>query len=150
MLSNEPSLIVVIKRKELELSDRLEAARRAAEAALQAERQYVADARALAEQEGRAEAEKFYRDQLAEAEAEAAQIAAGGERSAARIAERGQHRMPEAVETILAVVLPPVAPALGLSSDAAARAAGAPGNGQVTSTSPATRPALAGYEKSAG
>ncbi len=122
MLPNEPSPIVVIKRKELELSDRLELARRAAAAEIQSERQAAAEARARAEEEGRAQAEQYYRAQLEGAESEARQIESDGESAAARIVERGQRRMPEAVGRILAAVLPPVALAQPSPLDVAVRA----------------------------
>jgi vacuolar-type H+-ATPase subunit H len=106
MVGNEPSPLVVIKQKELELAARLVAARE--EAA-----QELADARASAMQEyaraeglGRAEAAAQLRDQIEAAERDATAIRSAGERAAMMYLEQGRALLPRAAQEILAIVLP--------------------------------------------
>jgi hypothetical protein len=112
MLTHEPSPIVVIRRKELDLAERLAAAQRAGEAELQSTRSLIAELNAEAELESRVETESDYRAGIAAADDEAAQILSAGERAAAQIAATCRRHMAAAVDYILAVVLPPAGVAL--------------------------------------
>lgn len=108
MESDELSPIIVIKQKELELADRLAAAKQAAERAILEARQWAFQFREQARRDGQEQATAFYRAELAAADVEAEKLRADGERVAARIAERGTRILNQAVHRILDIVLPPL------------------------------------------
>lgn len=102
----ERSPLVVIREKEIELAERLAAAKRAADDAILAARQWAATYRDQAEREGQQAALDWYHAQLEQADLEAQRIIGEGEREAAQITERGRRVLPQAVERILEIVLP--------------------------------------------
>ncbi len=123
METDSLSPIVVIKQKELELAERLAAAKQTAERALLKARQWATEFRDQAEREGQEQATAFYRMQLEACDAQAEKIGAEGELSARWVAERGSRSLDQAVKYILEIVLPPLSqphPALTLSVDSAA------------------------------
>jgi vacuolar-type H+-ATPase subunit H len=108
METHELSPIVVIKQKELELSERLAAARLAAKRAILEARQWATDHRDQAEREGQEQATAFFRAELEACDAEAEKIRADGELSARWIAERGSRGLDQAMQCILEIILPPL------------------------------------------
>jgi hypothetical protein len=104
--ANLRSPIVVIKHKELELTERLAAAQAAAERAILDAHHWAADERDRAERDGREAAAIFYRADLDTIDAEAANLCAESDHMAAQIAECGTHALDQAVQRILAIVLP--------------------------------------------
>jgi F-type H+-transporting ATPase subunit b len=104
------SPIVVIREKEIELAERLAAAKRSAERAILDAHQWAAHYRDRAEREGQADAAAFYRAELAAADADAAKIREEGEQAAAQIAARGRLALDAAVARILEIVLPEAVP----------------------------------------
>ena len=103
---NQPSPLVAIEQKELELAGRLATAQAATERAILETRRWAADARERAEREGREAAARFYRAELDAIDAEAQSVCAESERVAIEIAERGARALDQAAQRILAIVLP--------------------------------------------
>lgn len=106
MSIDEPSPLVIIRRKEIELAESIAAARQAAELAVAEARQQAAEGREQAEREGREQAAALYRAELAAADGEADRILAEGERAAAQSRECGLTMMDAAVTRIMQIVLP--------------------------------------------
>ncbi|MFN8498633.1 MAG: V-type ATPase subunit subunit G family protein [Anaerolineae bacterium] len=98
--------LLAIKQKELAVADRIAAARQAAERAVLDARQAASQARDRAERDGRAQAEVTYRAELDAADRDAARMLERGDAAAAAILERGGVALDDAVQRILAVVLP--------------------------------------------
>jgi hypothetical protein len=108
MLIEEASPLAVIRQQEIELTEYLAAAKKAAGVELLEERQCAVESRRQAEREGDEQAGSDYRRQLAGVDVEAAHMLADGERAAARATEHGRSVMDVAVERILKLVLPEV------------------------------------------
>lgn len=106
METDRLSPIIVIKQKELELAERLAAAKQASERAVLEARQWATGIRDQAEREGQEQATAFYHAQLEACDAEAGKIGEEGELSARWIAERGGRSLDQAVKHILEIVLP--------------------------------------------
>jgi vacuolar-type H+-ATPase subunit H len=106
METNEPSPVVVIKQKELELAERQATAKRAAEQSILEARQWATDYRDRAERDGQEKAAAFYRVEIEACDTEAEKVRVDGELSARWIAERGSRGLDRAVQLIMQVVLP--------------------------------------------
>jgi vacuolar-type H+-ATPase subunit H len=105
--SAEPvSPLEVIKQKELDLRQRVEEARRQAEARIQAARQEAEQTIAQAEREGRAEAEALYQRGIEEARREAEAILAAAHEEAAALRRRATTRLDDAARQIAELALP--------------------------------------------
>lgn len=103
----EPSSpLGVIREKERALEKEIRAAQERAHARI-AETRARADAiKTQAERDGVSEADALYRDGLARAREQAAQIEARGEVDAAALREAGRMRIQQAAECIVRFVLP--------------------------------------------
>src|SRR5581483_4677464 len=86
---DDRSPLAIIRQKELEIADRLEAARQAAERRLLEARRAATETRDQAEREGRAAATALLQSELAAADADGENLRKQSEAIAARIAERG-------------------------------------------------------------
>ena len=106
METPERSPLVIIRAKEDELAERLNAARASATDAIVAARRAAAALHDQAEREGQEAAALAYRTELQTAELQAQRIVQAGEREATQVAARGLHTLPRAVERILEIVLP--------------------------------------------
>jgi vacuolar-type H+-ATPase subunit H len=104
--ANNPSPIVVIKQKELELADRLAEAHAAAERAIFEAHRWADDARDRAENDGREAAAAVYQAGLEAIDVEAEGVRAQGDRTAAEISERGAYILDQVTQRMLAFVLP--------------------------------------------
>ena len=103
---NQRSPLLAIRQKELEIGERVQAAKQAAEQSLLAARHSATEMRDQAEREGRAAALARLQAELAIADVEAVQVRAQSESLADQIAKRGAQRLELAVERILEYVLP--------------------------------------------
>lgn len=109
MHPSTPSPLVAIKQKELALAAELAAAKHTAQREIDRARHWAAAHVRHAEQAARDAAAIHMRTVLQSAEAEAQTIRTEGERAAALVAQRGQHNVAQAVQGIVAHMLPPIA-----------------------------------------
>jgi vacuolar-type H+-ATPase subunit H len=105
-MEDATSLLTIIHEKEVALRHQLEEARRRAEAMLQAAREEVEQMIAQTDQEARGEAEVLYQRGLAEANQEAEALVATARKQAATLRRQAQARMEDAVQQIVALLLP--------------------------------------------
>jgi vacuolar-type H+-ATPase subunit H len=108
MDNTEPSPVVIIKQKELELAERWAKAKQAAEHATLRARQWASERRDRAEREGQEKASLFRRAELEACDVEAEKIRTDGELSAQWISQRGRRSLEQAVQRILETILPPL------------------------------------------
>lgn len=106
-----PSPLVAIKQKEFALAAELAAAKQTAQGEIDRARRWAAAHVRHAEQEAREAAAIRMRTVLQSAEAEALLIRTEGERAATLVAQRGRPAVAQAVQQIMALVLPPIADA---------------------------------------
>jgi vacuolar-type H+-ATPase subunit H len=106
MHTNEQSPLVAIKQKELELAARLMVARQEAAQEIASAHAWAAQEHIRAEELGRSEAIAELRDQLGQADREAADIRVAGEYAARTQLEHGRAIIPQSVQQILVIVLP--------------------------------------------
>lgn len=100
------SPVIAIRQKEMEIADRLEAARQSAEHTIADTRGRAIDQLNQAGEQARREAEACYQSEMASVEKAAEQLCLDGHQIAARILERGSRRLDEAVQLIITIVLP--------------------------------------------
>ena len=105
MNTRSVSPLQVIKQKELDLRQRVEAAHRQAEAKIQAAREEAKQIIARADQEGRAEANVFYQRGIEEAKQEAETIVAAAHEEAVALRHRAMARLDDAASWIVELVL---------------------------------------------
>ena len=106
MDNNEPSPVVVIKQKELDLAYRFAKAKQAADQAALEARQSATEMRDRAEREGQEKATIYRRAELESCDVEAEKIRSDGELGARWIGEKGSRQMDLAVQRILEIILP--------------------------------------------
>jgi vacuolar-type H+-ATPase subunit H len=105
-MTRPASPLQAIKQKELDLRQRVEEARRQAEAKIQAARREAEQTIDQADREGRAEAEALYQRGIEEAQREAEAILAAAHEEAAALHRRATAKLDDAVEQIAELVLP--------------------------------------------
>ena len=96
----------LIRKKEQELAQRASAARREAEAVVAKAREQAGIIKEIAEREGAQEAEAYYRQEIARAEEEAAEVRKAGQDGARQLRETGRERLGRAAEAIVSFILP--------------------------------------------
>ena len=106
-MAAEPiSPLQVIQHKELDLSRRVEEARRQAEAKIQAAREEARQIIAQADQEGRAEADTIYQRGIEAARSEAETVVAAAHQEADALRRQATARLDDAAMHIVDIVLP--------------------------------------------
>jgi V/A-type H+-transporting ATPase subunit G/H len=103
------SPLQVIQHKELDLSRRVEEARRQAEARIQAAREEARQIIAQADQEGRSEADAFYQRGIEAARREAETVVAAAHQEADALRCQATAGLDDAARHIVDMVLPPEA-----------------------------------------
>ena len=106
-MAAEPiSPLQVIQHKELDLSRRVEEARRQAEARIQAAREEARQIIAQADQVGRAEADAFYQRGIEAARREAETVVAAAHREADALRRQATAGLDDAARHIVDIVVP--------------------------------------------
>lgn len=103
---HDDSPLALIRHKEREFSQELQAARRAAQAIITQARQRATAIKQEAEGDGRRAAEAYCREELDKTERLAAHIKAAGQEEAQRLLQAGRRRLGRAVQAIIEFVLP--------------------------------------------
>jgi len=105
-MAGSDSPLPAIKHKELDLRQRVEEARRQAEAKIQAAREEAEQTITWADRKGRSEAEALYQQGIEEAQREAEAILVAAHKEASALRRRAMARMDDAIRQIVALALP--------------------------------------------
>lgn len=103
---NHVSPLQAIKQKELDLRQRVEEARRQAEAGIQTAREEALRTVALSDEKGRAEAEAWYAQGIEQAHKDAEAIATAAHQEAAVLRDRAMARLDQVARQTVEFVLP--------------------------------------------
>ncbi len=103
---NDGSPLSLIRKKEQELAQQIQAARREAEAMISQARQRAGSMIEAAERMGLQEAEEHYRQEIAKIERVASRAMTTGKEEAALLLKAGPQKMAGAVKAIIEFILP--------------------------------------------
>ena len=102
----EKSLLTKIREKELEVSVKIDDARMEADRMIERARKESQLILGASETEGKKAAGDFLRKEMERIQAEADQIRVQATREVESVRKKGEHRIPDAVEKIIAIILP--------------------------------------------
>lgn len=104
-MTEEKSLLKKIREKELEMSIQVDHARTEADEALEKAKKESLVLIAASEVEGKKEADEFFQTELEKIKADADKVRAQVREEVKAVREKGEKKVPQAVERIVAIIL---------------------------------------------